>query len=91
MSNWNPPAEGTKERNEMPKDCFLDEKNRKYPYKEMVNDKWVQSEEGLHAALQRAEQFDKTNIADKAKKLLNKYFPKTEAKTVSRLRRIANR
>ena len=27
MKSWNPPAEGTKEREQMPNSCFLDEKN----------------------------------------------------------------
>src|SRR5574344_1214815 len=79
VNEWNPPKEGTKEREEMPSSCFLDEKNKKYPYKELKDGNWEPSKEGLLAALHRAEQFNKTDIANKAKKLLDKYFPEKKA------------
>jgi hypothetical protein len=90
MKSWNPPAEGTKEREQMPNSCFLDEKNKKYPYKELDEGKWTPSKEGLLSALHRAEQFNKNDIANKAKELLEKYFPKKEGKIMKkRLIRVA--
>jgi hypothetical protein len=77
---WNPPEEGSKDREEMPSSCFLDEQHKKYPYKKKKDGKWVPDEEGLLAAERRANQFGKSEIANKARKLLDKYFPKKTAK-----------
>lgn len=50
--NWNPPAEGSSGRKEMPRDAFADPHGRRYPFKEQdASGQWVPSKEGVNAAL----------------------------------------
>ena len=72
---WNPPAQRTRKREAMPSSCFLDQKNKKYPYKTKRNGEWKPSRQGLIAAKKRAAQQHDTTIENKADRLLDKYFP----------------
>lgn len=59
----------------MPASCFLNQKEKKYPYKVKKNGKWVPSKQGLMAAKRRAAQQGDMSIESKADRLLNRYFP----------------
>jgi|GEM_PF-5913695 len=71
VRNWNPPAVGTEERKKWPKEAFLDQENRKYPYKyENAEGEWVTSEKALLSARRLAAVHDKA-VFDKTTPLLN--------------------
>ena len=72
MVEWNPPAQGTKARNNMPASAFLDPAHKKYPYKVKRNGKWVVSRAGVIAAKKRAAQQGKTALVAKADRILKK-------------------
>ena len=74
LREWAPPAQGTTARNNMPSSCFLDQKNKKYPYKTKKDGKWVASKSGLQAAARRAGQQGATGIKAKAEKMLKSKF-----------------
>lgn len=69
---WNPPAQGTKEREEMPRSAFLDPAARRYPFKVKRKGEWVESEAGLMAARNRAAQQGDTAVEKKALTKLNR-------------------
>lgn len=71
---WSPPGQGTKKRDSMPASCFLDSKDKKYPYKTKKNGKWEPSKAGLRAAISRSAMQHDTNINHKAERLYKKYF-----------------
>ena len=72
---WNDPSKGSeKKRQEMPASCFLDTKNRKYPFKVKRNGQWVPSRRGLIAAKSRAAQQHKSELVAKADRLLKRHF-----------------
>jgi hypothetical protein len=72
--SWNPPSQGTKKRNEMPSHCFLNPKEKKYPYKKKVNGEWVISRSGLRACITRAAQHGHKSIETKARRLYQRHF-----------------
>ena len=72
MVEWNPPAQGTKARNNMPASAFLDPAHKKYPYKVKRNGKWVPSRAGVIAAKKRAAQQGKTALVAKADRILSR-------------------
>ena len=76
--SWNPPAQGTKKRDAMPASCFLDSKNKKYPYKVKKNGKWVASKQGLQAAKSRAAQQHRQDLVKKADNIMSRNFGKNK-------------
>jgi len=48
--SWNPPSVNSPKRKDMPENAFLMPSQRKYPYKKLVNGKWVISCAGLRSA-----------------------------------------
>lgn len=85
MSNgskgWKDPSKGSeKKREDMPATCFLDTKNRRYPYKKKSGGKWVPSRSGLMAAKSRAAGQHEQSLVAKADRLLKKYFNYTPEK-----------
>jgi hypothetical protein len=69
---WNPPAQGTTARKEMPRSAFLEPSVRKYPYKVRRNGRWVISDRGLVAAYRRAAQQGNKTVMNKALRILNR-------------------
>lgn len=69
----NIPPVDSKKREEMPAHVFLDQKNRKYPYKKKVNGVWKVSCAGLLAAYRRANMQGNVSISAKAKSLAKRY------------------
>ena len=67
---WDPPKQGTKAREKMNSTAFLDQKNKRYPWKK--NGK--PSKQGLMAAYKRARQQGDSAIAAKAARLLKSHF-----------------
>ena len=67
--SWNPPAAGSKEREEMPSHVFLDPENKRYPYKKYVDGEWKISCAGLLAAYRRAITQKDQVIANKARRI----------------------
>jgi hypothetical protein len=72
--DWNPSAEGSKERGKMPSSAFLEPGEKKYPYKVNRGGKWVPSQAGLEAAYKRARQQGATATAEKAARKLKSIF-----------------
>ena len=78
VESWYPPAQGTKKRDAMPASCFLDSKNKKYPYKVKKNGKWVASKQGLQAAKSRAAQQHRQDLVKKADNIMSRNFGKNK-------------
>lgn len=70
---WEPPAVGSKDREEMPAHAFLDPENKRYPFKKFVDGEWKVSCAGLLAAYRRAIMNQESSIASKAKALAVQY------------------
>jgi len=64
-------------REKKPRDYFLDQENRKYPWKTATG---KPSRDLLIAAKKRAAQYHKKKIYDKADRLLKRYFPEKDKK-----------
>lgn len=73
---WNPPAQGSKEREEMPSHAFLLPSERKFPYKKKVNGQWQISCEGLKQAITRAQQHGYKSVEARARQLYNRHCKK---------------
>ena len=69
----NVPPVGSKKRQEWPSHVFLLPKERKYPYKKLVNGQWKVSCARLLAAMRRAIMNGRQDIAAKARALAQRY------------------
>ncbi|MEN3043533.1 MAG: hypothetical protein ABDH59_09625 [Fervidobacterium sp.] len=69
---WNPPPVGSSKREEMPAHVFLNQKEKKYPYKKYVDGQWKISCAGLLAAYRRAIMNGDESIKSKAKSIAKK-------------------
>lgn len=69
---WSPPPVGSKARSKIPRHVFLNQRERKYPYKELRNGRWTATEKGLSAARRRSILQNEPSITRKATTLLNK-------------------
>ena len=72
VAKWDPPAQGTKERNDMPPHAFLDQEGKRYPYKyENSEGAWVVSYKGLMSARSAAARQGDSAMFEKATQHLN--------------------
>lgn len=72
LTEWTGPSD--KQRKSMPASCFLDSKNKKYPYKVKRNGEWIPSKSGLQAAKSRAAMLHHPELVKKADNLLARHF-----------------
>ena len=72
LQEWTGPS--GKQRSNMPASCFLDTKNKKYPFKVKRGGEWVPSKSGLQAAKSRAAQMHHPELVKKADNLLARHF-----------------
>lgn len=75
---WDPPAPGSEERKRMPKSAFLSPSTRTYPYKILVDDKWVVSEKALRSVISVANFRGNSIISSRASKMLEELLSKDE-------------
>ena len=73
---WDPPAQGTKKREEKPSHVFLMPKEKKFPYKKKVNGQWKISCQGLQSAMKLARTHKYEQVYKKARSLHNKHCKK---------------
>ena len=66
---WDPPAIGSEAREEMPASSFLDPEHKKYPVDEA-------NPRSMRAAISRASQNNRPDVAAKARKMLEAYHAK---------------
>ena len=73
---WDPPAQGTKKREEKPKHVFLKPDERMFPYKKKIGGEWKISCQGLKSAMTLARTHGYDSVYKRARSLYNRHCKK---------------